>query len=82
MRAQMVTLDTWEEFERTFAGDDSTFAWCHWDGTAETEAEIKARTKVTIRCIPLEGQGPDPEPGTCILSGKPSTRRVLMAKAY
>jgi prolyl-tRNA synthetase len=35
--------------------------------------------KVTIRCIPLEGAG---EPGTCIFTGKPSTKRVVFAKAY
>ncbi|EDM80140.1 prolyl-tRNA synthetase [Plesiocystis pacifica SIR-1] len=80
--ANTVTLDTWEEFEATFAGDESKFAWCHWDGTAETEAAIKDKTKVTIRCVPLEGQGPAAEPGTCIFSGKPSKQRVLMAKAY
>lgn len=80
--AETTTLDTWEQFEATFAGDASQFAWCHWDGTAETEAAIKDKTKVTIRCIPLPGQGPDPEPGVCIFSGKPSKRRVLMAKAY
>ncbi len=79
---QAVTLDRWEDFLETFAGDKSTFAWCHWDGTKETEAEIKAETKVTIRCIPLPGQGPAPEPGKCIKSGKPSAQRVLMAKAY
>ena len=82
MANSMVHIDTWEEFEKTFTGDSSTFAWCHWDGTAETEAKIKERTKVTIRCIPLDGQGPAPEEGTCILSGKPSKQRVLMAKAY
>jgi prolyl-tRNA synthetase len=82
LAAGTVTLDTWDEFLATFAGDDSKFAWCHWDGSAETEAKIKAETKVTIRCVPLPGQGPDPEPGTCIFSGKPSTQRVLMAKAY
>lgn len=89
--AGTVTLDTWEQFEQTFANDDSKFAWCHWDGTAETEKQIKEKTKVTIRCIPLAGQGPPPEsaahgrlaePGVCIFSGKPSARRVLMAKAY
>ena len=77
-----VTLDTWDAFKETFSGDNSTFAWCHWDGTAETEAKIKEETKVTIRCIPLPGQGPAPSPGTCIYSGKPSSQRVLMAKAY
>ena len=82
MREGTVSLDTWEQFEATFAGDQSSFAWCHWDGTAETEAAIKDKTKVTIRCIPLPGQGPDPEPGVCIFSGKPSKQRVLMAKAY
>ena len=82
MQANTVTLDTWEQFEQTFAGDASKFAWCHWDGTRETEAAIKEKTKVTIRCIPLPGQGPDPEPGKCIFSGQPSARRVLMAKAY
>jgi prolyl-tRNA synthetase len=80
--ANTITLDTWEQFEEVFAGDASKFAWCHWDGTAQTEAAIKEKTKVTIRCIPLPGQGPDPEPGTCIFSGQPSPRRVLMAKAY
>ncbi|MCA9701989.1 MAG: proline--tRNA ligase, partial [Myxococcales bacterium] len=80
--AATVTLDTWEQFEEVFAGEGSKFAWCHWDGSAETEAAIKDKTKVTVRCIPLPGQGPDPEAGKCIFSGKPSPRRVLMAKAY
>ncbi|MCB9751297.1 MAG: proline--tRNA ligase [Myxococcales bacterium] len=82
LQEQAVTIDTWDEFQRVFAGDKSTFAWCHWDGTRETEARIKELTKVTIRCVPLPGQGPDPEPGACVLTGSPSARRVLMAKAY
>jgi prolyl-tRNA synthetase len=82
MVARTVTLDTWDEFLATFSGDESAFAWCHWDGTPETEAAMKAETKATIRCVPLPGQGPDPEPGTCIKSGRPSARRVLVAKAY
>jgi prolyl-tRNA synthetase len=77
-----VTLDTWDQFLETFSGDKSVFAWCHWDGTAETEAAIKAETKVTIRCVPLPGQGPEPSEGKCIKSGAPSKQRVLMAKAY
>jgi prolyl-tRNA synthetase len=77
-----VMLDTWSQFQEHFAGDASTFAWCHWDGTPQTEAEIKAETKATIRCVPLAGQGPEPEAGACIKSGRPSKQRVLMAKAY
>jgi prolyl-tRNA synthetase len=80
--ANTVFLDTWDQFLEVFQEGQSKFAWAHWDGTPETEAAIKEETKVTIRCIPLEGQGPAPEPGTCIKSGRPSARRVLFAKAY
>ena len=81
-RPAPLELNTWDEFLRTFSGDQSTFAWCHWDGTRETEARIKEQTRATIRCIPLPGQGPAAEPGQCIVTGKPSAQRVLIAKAY
>ncbi|MBN2716481.1 MAG: proline--tRNA ligase [Deltaproteobacteria bacterium] len=77
-----VTVDTWDEFKDVFSEGASKFAWCHWDGTRETEARIKEETKVTIRCIPLSGQGPAPEEGKCIKTGNPSKQRVLMAKSY
>jgi prolyl-tRNA synthetase len=75
-------VDDWPSFCELFAGEKSTFAWCHWDGTRETEEAIKAETRATIRVIPLPGQGPTVEPGTCIKSGRPSEKRVLVAKAY
>jgi prolyl-tRNA synthetase len=43
--------------------DKGGFLAAHWDGTAETEAEIKEKTKATIRCIPLNNA---PEEGKCI----------------
>jgi prolyl-tRNA synthetase len=55
------------------------FVSAHWDGTIETEAKIKEQTKASIRCIPIDAKE---EVGTCILTGKPSTKRVLFAKAY
>lgn len=55
------------------------FISAHWDGTSETEKRIKDETKATIRCIPLNNK---PEVGTCIVTGKPSTQRVLFARAY
>ena len=55
------------------------FILAHWDGTPETEELIKNETKATIRCIPL---GWDETPGTCMVTGKPSARRVLFARAY
>ncbi|MDO4728218.1 MAG: proline--tRNA ligase [Bacteroidota bacterium] len=55
------------------------FISAHWDGTTETEEKIKELTKATIRCIPLDHKE---ENGVCVLTGKPSTKRVLFAKAY
>lgn len=55
------------------------FILAHWDGTIETEEKIKNETKATIRCIPLDGEK---VAGTCMVTGKPSTGKVLFAKAY
>ncbi len=70
--------DTWDEFVKLL-DEKGGFVSAHWDGTGETEEEIKEKTKATIRCIPLNNPG---EEGTCILSGKPSAQRVLFARAY
>jgi prolyl-tRNA synthetase len=71
-------VDTWDEFVSTL--DTKTgFVAAHWDGTPETEEKIKELTKATIRCIPLDNVL---EAGKCILSGNPSTQRVLFARAY
>lgn len=79
------TADTYEELKQIL-DQHGGFVYAHWDGTAETEAAIKEDCKATIRCIPLPGQmeasNGEPEPGTCIFSGKPSARRVLFARAY
>jgi prolyl-tRNA synthetase len=70
--------DTMEEFERLLDGKGG-FILAHWDGTVVTEEAIKEKTKATIRCIPLDAVT---EEGKCILTGKPSTQRVLFARAY
>ena len=71
------TVDTYEEFK--VAIEEGGFILAHWDGTPETEEKIKAETKATIRCIPLQG---DKTPGVCMVTGKPSNQRVLFARAY
>ncbi|MEO0649392.1 MAG: His/Gly/Thr/Pro-type tRNA ligase C-terminal domain-containing protein, partial [Planctomycetota bacterium] len=81
-RAETVEVDSWSDFTDIFADGGSKFVYAHWDGTAETEAAIKEATKATIRCLPTQGDGPAPEPGQCIKTGAPSTRRVLFAKNY
>ena len=80
--ANTVSVDSWSDFEAVFADQQSKFVWAHWDGTEETELAVKGATKATIRCIPLPGEGPDPEGGACIKTGKPSQQRVLFAKNY
>lgn len=75
---RITKADTWEEFVQlldTKAG----FISAHWDGTGETEDKIKELAKATIRCIPLDNPLED---GKCILTGNPSTQRVLFARAY
>lgn len=71
-------VDTYEEFKEVL-NTKGGFVLAHWDGTSETEEKIKAETKATIRCLPLEYEE---EEGVCIYSGKPSKRRVLFALAY
>ena len=72
------TVNSYEEFKKVL--DEKTgFVYAHWDGTPETEEKIKEETKATIRCIPLNNVQ---EAGVCIYSGKPSTQRVLFARAY
>jgi prolyl-tRNA synthetase len=70
-------VNTWADFETAL--EKGGFIYAHWDGTPETEQRIKEKTKATIRCIPL---GNPKEDGVCILSGKPSTQRVVFARAY
>lgn len=78
MDDHITKADTWDEFINVL--DNKTgFASAHWDGTSETEEKIKELTKATIRCIPFNATE---ENGNCILTGNPSTKRVLFARAY
>jgi prolyl-tRNA synthetase len=70
-------VDTYEEFK--VAIEEGGFIMAHWDGTAETEERVKEETKATIRCIPLDN---DVAPGACMVTGRPSARRVIFARAY
>jgi prolyl-tRNA synthetase len=76
-------IDTLEDYEK-FLKDGGGFAWVHWAGTREQEEEMAKRFKTSIRNIPLDGQGPAGSEGAgkCILTGQPSSRRVVMSEAY
>jgi len=71
-------VDNWDDFVKIL-DEKPGFVSAHWDGTPETEDKIKELTKATIRCIPLDNPLED---GKCILTGNPSTQRVLFARAY
>ena len=73
-------VDSYEEFKEKI--EEGGFILAHWDGTPETEEKIKEDTKATIRCIPLEADEESLQPGVCMVTGKPSARRVLFARAY
>ena len=79
-------IDTFEELKAYFTAKTPErpeihggFAMCHWNGSKAVEKRLKDELKVTIRCIPLDAKD---EPGKCVVTGEPSLRRVLMAKAY
>lgn len=71
------TVDSYDEFKSVLE-EKGGFIYAHWDGTEETEEQIKQETKATIRCIPFG----KPKAGECMVSGKPSVQRVVFAKAY
>jgi len=78
-RDSLITeVNTYDEFKKVL-DEKGGFVSAHWDGSLEVEEKIKAETKATIRCIPLDAKE---ENGVCIYSGKPSQRRVLFARAY
>lgn len=76
--SHITEVNSFEEF-KTILENKGGFISAHWDGTKETEDKIKELTKATIRCIPLKNKL---EAGVCVLTGHPSSQRVLFAKAY
>ncbi len=65
-----------EEFK---AAVEKGFAFSFWCGSGDCEANIKAETKATMRCIPIEQPGGT---GRCIYCGQPAKERAYFAKAY
>jgi prolyl-tRNA synthetase len=92
MQSRTRPVDTYGDFKEQI--EQGGFVLAHWDGTAETEARIKEETKATIRCVPIDGDlgeemntllglgGGAAETGRCMVTGRPSPRRVVLARAY
>ena len=80
-----VEIKTEKEFRAYFTPKNAEspeihggFAMCHFSSEEELEPLLN-ELKVTIRCMPVAGND---EPGTCFLTGKPSSRKAVFAKAY
>lgn len=71
-------VDTYDEFKEVLDGKGG-FIEAHWDGSPETEAQIKEETKATVRCIPLDQEQED---GSDLISGRPSKGRVVFGRAF
>jgi len=76
--SHITEVNSYDEFKEVLENKGG-FISCHWDGTVETEKRVKEETKATIRCIALDAKE---EEGICVFTGKPSSQRVLFAKAY
>ena len=71
-------VDTYADLAARAAGN-AGWSLAHWCGGRDCEARVKAETKATIRCIPADR--PE-EAGACVVCGRPSGRRVVVARAY
>ena len=69
--------EDYEEFKQKVK--NGGFFLCHWDGTEETEAQIKEEAQATIRCVPFAYEQ---TPGVDMVSGKPAKYRVIIARSY
>lgn len=72
------TCTTYDDFKERIK--DGGFFIYDWDGTSETEEQLKADTQATIRCIP-DVLSQD-NLGTDMISGKPAVARVYIARSY
>lgn len=78
-------VKSFSELEQFFAEHEKKsgcfsggFVLGKWCGDPESEEELK-KLKLTIRCIPSKQRG---DSGTCLITGKPATLDVIIAKAY
>ncbi|MDX1920647.1 MAG: proline--tRNA ligase [Candidatus Caenarcaniphilales bacterium] len=71
-------IDSFDDINKVL-DEKGGFLRAHWCGSAEHEAQIKEKTKATIRIKPFEAIDPD---GKCIVSGSPSPSRVYIGRAY
>ncbi|HEX9636667.1 MAG TPA: proline--tRNA ligase [Acidobacteriota bacterium] len=77
LRQGTMEVDDYQQFKELMESSRG-FLLAGWDGSAEVEAQIKAETTATVRCI----QGPAPADARCVVSGRPAKYLAYFAKAY
>jgi prolyl-tRNA synthetase len=78
MRERTYRIDSLDEFREAVV-DRPGFYSVWWDGDADDEAALQQETKATVRCIPLDQPGGS---GKCIVTGRETTTRAILARAY
>ena len=73
-----VRVDSYDVLKER-AAENAGFSRVWWCGGEACEAQVKAETKATIRCIPFDQPGGS---GKCIVCGGESDTEVIMARAY
>ncbi len=73
-----VRVDSYDVLKER-AAENAGFSRVWWCGGDACEAQVKAETKATIRCIPFDQPGGS---GKCIVCGGDSDTEVIMARAY
>ncbi len=71
-------FDRYDEL-KDFLAAEGGFAHVHWCGNPACETKFKDDSNATIRTIPFDAVSED---GACIVCGKESGRRVIVARAY
>lgn len=59
--------------------EERGFFWAAWCGESACEAEVKATTGATLRCIPLDGGS---QGGSCLVCNAASSQTAVFARAY
>ncbi len=55
------------------------WAYAYWCEDPACEARVKEETKASTRCVPLNQEE---GVGTCVVCGKPASKRIYFARAY
>lgn len=80
--ANIVEASSLEELLANFSEEGpGNWMLVPWDASSEEETTLSKDNRISIRCIPKDAMGSGPE-APCILTGKPTTQRVIFARSY